>query len=142
MNLQGGVVDRWRGDGGTSYASPPVVCVALNVRDWGWLSEMDNWRGGNSSGPCPQGNDDRSAALAPSLEQYNTQRRHTALGGLPPTSRLSPTLWPGTARGPYVQLAGSLNLISQFSGLRAIHAPVAGTPDGHQGARTVTRFLP
>ncbi|WP_157577508.1 integrase core domain-containing protein, partial [Phycicoccus jejuensis] len=25
------------------------------------------------------------------LEQYNTQRRHTALGGLPPTSRLSPT---------------------------------------------------
>ncbi|GAB3169165.1 hypothetical protein GCM10027259_00160 [Micromonospora palomenae] len=28
MNLQGGVVDRWRGDGGTSYASPPVVCVA------------------------------------------------------------------------------------------------------------------
>ena len=51
MNLQGVVVDRWRGAGGTSYASPPVVCVALNVRDWGWRSEMDNWRGGNSSGP-------------------------------------------------------------------------------------------
>ena len=36
-------------------------------------------------------NDDRCAALAPWLEHYNTQRRHTALGGLPPVSRLSPT---------------------------------------------------
>jgi transposase InsO family protein len=33
----------------------------------------------------------RARALAPWLEQYNTQRRHSALGGLPPTSRLSPT---------------------------------------------------
>jgi len=36
-------------------------------------------------------NTDRAAALAPWLEQYNTRRRHTALGGLPPISRLSPT---------------------------------------------------
>lgn len=36
-------------------------------------------------------NQDRRDALAPWLEQYNTQRRHTALGGNPPTSRLSPT---------------------------------------------------
>ena len=36
-------------------------------------------------------NADRSAALAPWLEQYNTRPRHTALGGLPPISRLSPT---------------------------------------------------
>ncbi|WP_404352171.1 IS481 family transposase [Phycicoccus jejuensis] len=36
-------------------------------------------------------NQARADALAPWLEQYNTQRRHTALGGLPPTSRLSPT---------------------------------------------------
>lgn len=36
-------------------------------------------------------NDERAAALAPWLEHYNTQRRHTALGGLPPTSRLQPT---------------------------------------------------
>jgi transposase len=36
-------------------------------------------------------NADRAAALAPWLELYNTQRRHTALGGLPPISRLSPT---------------------------------------------------
>jgi transposase InsO family protein len=36
-------------------------------------------------------NADRAAALAPWLESYNTQRRHTALGGLPPTSRVSPT---------------------------------------------------
>ena len=36
-------------------------------------------------------NADRSAALAPWLEHYNTRRRHTALGGLPPVSRLSPT---------------------------------------------------
>ena len=36
-------------------------------------------------------NDERAAALAPWLEQYNTRRRHTALKGLPPISRLSPT---------------------------------------------------
>jgi transposase InsO family protein len=36
-------------------------------------------------------NDDRSAALAPWLEHYNTQRRHSALGGHPPISRLLPT---------------------------------------------------
>ena len=33
-------------------------------------------------------NDERTAALAPWLELYNTQRHHTALGGLPPISRL------------------------------------------------------
>jgi transposase InsO family protein len=33
----------------------------------------------------------RTDALAPWLDFYNNQRRHTALGGLPPTSRLSPT---------------------------------------------------
>jgi transposase InsO family protein len=36
-------------------------------------------------------NDDRTAALAPWLEHYNTQRRHSALGGRPPVSRLPPT---------------------------------------------------
>jgi transposase InsO family protein len=37
-------------------------------------------------------NDDRAGALAPWLETYNTRRRHSALGGLPPISRLkSPT---------------------------------------------------
>jgi transposase InsO family protein len=36
-------------------------------------------------------NAERAAALAPWLEHYNTRRHHTALGGLPPTSRLSPT---------------------------------------------------
>ena len=36
-------------------------------------------------------NAERSAALAPWLEHYNTQRRHSALGGLPPISRLRPT---------------------------------------------------
>ncbi|MGW8568660.1 IS481 family transposase [Isoptericola sp. NPDC055881] len=33
-------------------------------------------------------NDERAAALAPWIEFYNTRRRHQALGGLPPTSRL------------------------------------------------------
>jgi transposase InsO family protein len=33
----------------------------------------------------------RTAALAPWLEHYNTERHHSALGGLPPISRLSPT---------------------------------------------------
>ena len=33
----------------------------------------------------------RTAALDPWLTFYNNQRRHTALGGLPPISRLSPT---------------------------------------------------
>jgi len=36
-------------------------------------------------------NAERAAALAPWLEHYNTRRRHSALGGLPPASRLSPT---------------------------------------------------
>ena len=36
-------------------------------------------------------NQQRTAALAPWLEHYNTQRRHSALGGHPPTSRLPPT---------------------------------------------------
>jgi len=36
-------------------------------------------------------NDERTEALAPWLDFYNTRRRHSALGGLPPTSRLSPT---------------------------------------------------
>jgi transposase InsO family protein len=36
-------------------------------------------------------NDERTTALAPWLEHYNTQRRHSALGGLPPVSRLIPT---------------------------------------------------
>ena len=36
-------------------------------------------------------NAERTAALAGWLEHYNTRRRHSALGGLPPISRLSPT---------------------------------------------------
>lgn len=36
-------------------------------------------------------NAERAAALAPWLERYNTRRHHSALGGLPPISRLSPT---------------------------------------------------
>ncbi|SFB20149.1 Transposase and inactivated derivatives, IS30 family [Nocardioides alpinus] len=36
-------------------------------------------------------NNDRTAALAPWLEHYNTERRHSALGGNPPISRLLPT---------------------------------------------------
>jgi transposase InsO family protein len=34
-------------------------------------------------------NNERTAALAPWLEFYNTRRRHSAIGGLPPISRLS-----------------------------------------------------
>lgn len=42
-------------------------------------------------------NTDCATALAPWLECHNTERRHTALGGLPPpTSRLQPTLRPST----------------------------------------------
>jgi transposase InsO family protein len=36
-------------------------------------------------------NTERADALAPWLEHYNTRRRHTALAGLPPVSRLTPT---------------------------------------------------
>ena len=36
-------------------------------------------------------NDARAAALAPWVEHYNTRRRHSALGGHPPVSRLAPT---------------------------------------------------
>ena len=38
-----------------------------------------------------ESNQQRTDALAPWLEDYNTRRRHSALGGLPPISRLSPT---------------------------------------------------
>jgi len=36
-------------------------------------------------------NEARCAALAPWLEDYNNRRRHSAIGGQPPISRLSPT---------------------------------------------------
>jgi transposase InsO family protein len=36
-------------------------------------------------------NDQRTAALAPWLEHYNTERTHSSLGGKPPISRLIPT---------------------------------------------------
>lgn len=36
-------------------------------------------------------NDERAAALAPWIDHYNHRRRHSAIGGLPPISRLSPT---------------------------------------------------
>jgi transposase InsO family protein len=36
-------------------------------------------------------NTERTLALEPWLNDYNTRRRHSALGGLPPISRLSPT---------------------------------------------------
>ncbi len=36
-------------------------------------------------------NAERQAALAPWLEHYNNERRHSALGGKPPISRLQPT---------------------------------------------------
>ena len=36
-------------------------------------------------------NDDRTTALAPWLDYYNHRRRHSAIGGLPPISRLTPT---------------------------------------------------
>jgi transposase InsO family protein len=36
-------------------------------------------------------NTERAAALAPWIEHYNTRRRHSALGGFPPISRLVPT---------------------------------------------------
>jgi transposase InsO family protein len=38
-----------------------------------------------------ESNAQRSDALAPWLEHYNTRRRHSALGGKPPVSRLLPT---------------------------------------------------
>jgi len=36
-------------------------------------------------------NAERTAALAPWLDDYNYRRRHSAIGSLPPISRLSPT---------------------------------------------------
>jgi transposase InsO family protein len=36
-------------------------------------------------------NEQRTAALAPWIEHYNTRRRHSALGGHPPVCRLAPT---------------------------------------------------
>jgi transposase InsO family protein len=39
--------------------------------------------------------DQRTTALAPWLEYYDARRRQTALGGLPPASRLSPNVKAG-----------------------------------------------
>ena len=36
-------------------------------------------------------NDERTAALAPWITHYNTERHHSSLGGKPPISRLAPT---------------------------------------------------
>jgi len=48
------------------------------------ITPADRWR-------RPDGTLQRTAALAPWLDHDNTQRRHSALAGHPPTSRLSPT---------------------------------------------------
>ena len=42
-------------------------------------------------GESPAANAERTAALAPWLEHYNTHRRHSAIGGQPPINRLTPT---------------------------------------------------
>ena len=49
------------------------------------------WPPSGPTGSVFTSNDDRTAALAPWLEHYNTERRHSALGGKPPISRLLPT---------------------------------------------------
>ena len=36
-------------------------------------------------------NEDRTAALDPWIRHYNNDRNHSALGGQPPISRVSPT---------------------------------------------------
>src|SRR5699024_6379367 len=54
-------------------------------------------------------NQHRRDALAPWLHTYNTERRHSALGGLPPHSRVSPTSWPGT---PSRAAAGRLGRVT------------------------------
>jgi len=40
-------------------------------------------------------NAERAAALAPWIENYNTQRRHSALGGLPPDQPTATNLMAG-----------------------------------------------
>ena len=49
------------------------------------------WPPNGPTGRSSPATTERAAALAPWLEHYNTQRRHSALGGLPPISRLPPT---------------------------------------------------
>jgi len=53
-----------------------------------------------------------SSRTCPWLEHYSTQRWHSALGGPPPISRLSPMSWPGTPSdgGPH---CGGLRSLSQ-----------------------------
>ncbi len=81
-------------------------------------------------------NQARRDALAPWLELCINERRHTALGGKPPTSRLSPTR-PSTPRGtfpgqsncqlrfdsPYQKPSMTLRLVSLPSASTA--APIA-----------------
>ena len=49
------------------------------------------WPPNGPTGRSSPATTERAAALAPWLEHYNTRRRHSALGGLPPISRLPPT---------------------------------------------------
>lgn len=78
------------------------VCVALGVRQK-FIRPHCPWQNGKverlnrtlatewAYRQVFTSNAQRAAALAPWIEHYNTERRHSALGGLPPISRLSPT---------------------------------------------------
>ena len=76
-------VHRHSGSGETSTKCPPpsIASVLLNrtlATEWAYRRAYAT-------------NADRTAALATWLDYYNTQRRHSALNGLQPISRLSPT---------------------------------------------------
>ena len=82
----------------TSRQPSPTSAPNTSSSDRTALGRTARWRG--STAPCrSSGHTGRSSSptttaaphLRPGSSSYNTQRRHTALGGLPPLSRLSPT---------------------------------------------------
>ena len=79
--------------------SLPVICAALEIQQI-FIRPHCPWQNGKverlnrtlqtewAYRQVFTNNAERAAALAPWLEYYNTRRRHSALGGLPPISRL------------------------------------------------------
>ena len=69
------------GSAAPALAKSPLEPGAKPQRQCFWTRNVNNFAS----------NDDRIAALDPWLEHYNTGRRHSALEGKPPISRLQPT---------------------------------------------------
>lgn len=96
-------IERLMTDNAWAYKwSPREVCAAYGIRQK-YIKPYCPWQNGKverlnrtlatewAYRQVFTTNEERAAALAPWLEHYNNQRSHSALGGKPPITRLSPT---------------------------------------------------